>query len=183
MRYPNGVYIAFNLSRSTEDKIKDYCETNLPNMKMTEDLHCTLIFSQKEKDEKIKRAHERIDWKFKKFSKFWENEDSLVIEIDSSDLKKMNEDMTKEHDFISDWDEYNPHITLCDSGRDIDIENLPNIDFDIEMEHQIIEDLDMEDKKSDDDKEDDSEEEDKDEKKDKDKDDDDDETMTIWFVM
>lgn len=142
MNYPHWVYVAFNLSRETEDNIKKYCSENIPNAVMNEDLHCTLIYSKKPKDERIKRVQDRLTWKFKKFSKFWENKDALVMELDSQDLKSMNESMTKEHDFISDYDEYSPHITLTYEWMDIDPELLPPIDFNIDLEHQIIEWLD-----------------------------------------
>jgi len=112
MNYPNGVYIAFNLSRETEENIKKYCEENLPDMEMNEDLHCTLVYSKKPHEPRIKRDHCRCSGKPKKFSIFGEDDKSLVLEIDSEELKKMNHEKMKEHDFVSDFDEYKPHVTF-----------------------------------------------------------------------
>ena len=149
MHYPNGVYIAFNLSRATEDKLNEYMEAHMPGAKKNEDFHSTLIYSKKPHEKRICRCHDRMKWNFKKFSKFWEDKKALVIEMESKDMKDMNHKMMKEHDLTSDYDEYNPHITLTYEGEDIDPEKLPPIDFELEMEHQIVEWIDEEAEKKD----------------------------------
>ena len=142
MNYPNGVYIAFNLSKETEDNIKEYCSQHIPGIEMNEDLHSTLVFSKKAMEKKIDRKPDRAKGKFKQFSKFGKDEESLVIELDSEDMMNLHKWMTSDHDFISDFPDYKPHVSITYKGKDIDIENLPPMDFEFDMEHQVIENID-----------------------------------------
>lgn len=142
MIYPHWVYVATHLSWETEDQIKWYCDKNLPWMKMNEDLHSTLIFSKQPKEEKMKRWQFKWEWKFKKFSKFWDDWASIVIELDSEDMRSYNKQLVSENWFISDFDEYLPHITISYEWQDIEVDNLPPLDIVYKMEHDFIEDID-----------------------------------------
>lgn len=144
MVYPNWVYIAMHLTKDTEDKIKEYISANIPELKMNEDLHSTLAYSKKKREKMINRGNDRMKWKFKKFSKFWEDENSLVIELDSEDMKNRSKKLASDYELISDYDEYSPHITISYEGKEIDIESLPACDIDFEFEHEFIEDIDEE---------------------------------------
>jgi len=183
MNYPNWVYIAMNLSRDTEENIKKYCSEHLPDIEMTDDLHSTVIYSKKPHEKKIKRDQCRCKWNPGKFAKYWDDKESLVIEIDSEDMQSMNNKMMEEHDFVTDYPEYKPHITLTYAWKEIDIDSLPPMEFPIEMEHQVIENLDeeaMTDEKKDDDL---MTDEEMKNKKDEDEDEDEVEKMSEWFVM
>ena len=141
---PNWVYVAVHLSSETEEQVRWYCAENMPGMKINDDLHSTLIFSKKPKEERLKRKQFKWEWKFKKFSKFWDDWASIVIELDSEDMKGYNRELVKENWFISDFDEYLPHISISYEWQDIDIDNLPPLDIVYNLEHDFIEDIDDE---------------------------------------
>ncbi len=145
MVYPHWVYAAVNLSAKTEEDIKNYCKEHLQWIVMNDDLHSTVAFSKKPKEWKIKRANFRWEWKFKRLSKFWEDKQSIVIELDSSDLVEHNKRLTEEHELVSDYDEYKPHITITYEWWDVDVDSLPPLDIIYELEHDYIEDLDDDD--------------------------------------
>jgi len=142
MKYPSWVYVAVHLSDDTENQIKDYCHKNMPWVKMNEDLHSTLIYSKKPREKQLKREQFKWEWKFKKFSKFWDDWWSIVIELDSADMMSHNKKLMEENDFISDYDEYSPHITLSYEWQDVEVDNLPPLEIVYKMEHDFIEDLD-----------------------------------------
>jgi len=141
MTYKDWVYIALHLDSASEKEIIDYISNNIPWLEINEDLHLTLIYSNKPHEKQIKRKKYQCIWKFKKFSKFWDKWESLVIEIESDDLIKKNKELSDEHSFVSDYDEYLPHISISYKWEDIDIDTLPDFNKDIEFKfiHEIIE--------------------------------------------
>lgn len=135
-RYP-GVYMALKLSDYSEQVLKKSCES-LGDL--DENLHCTLIYSDKPFIGKIKVNDYSIIVKPKKFSLFGENNDILVLEVESSELMNRNRELIQQYGFIQDW-EYSPHITLVTNFSG-DIESLELPIFDIVLEKEYLEVLD-----------------------------------------
>lgn len=132
--YP-GVYMALKLSKNSERELKEFCEILDENL--DEDLHCTLIYSDKPFIGKIEVRDYSIIVKPKKFSLFGENNDILVLEVESSELMNRNRELMQRYGFIQDW-EYNPHITLVTNFSG-DIESLELPVFDIVLEKEYLE--------------------------------------------
>ena len=124
VQYPGGVYISVKLSEETEKAVKDYQEKYLKQHKINEELHCTLIYSQKPYVDEIEPASYSATGTFQEFSLFGEKEDTLVVEINSQDLARRNEELVDEHGFISDFGEYKSHVTLSYGVENIDLNSL-----------------------------------------------------------
>ena len=137
--YIDGVYISMRLTEDSENKIKDFQHKYIKD-NINDDLHCTLIYSKKPFKGNIKTNNDNIVTKFKKYSVF--GEDTLVLEIDSSELDARNKELTSKYDFISYFDNYSSHITLSYKCN-IDISKLPDIDFDIELTKETVENLNL----------------------------------------
>lgn len=132
-----GVYMALKLSKYSERELKKFCE--ILDDDLDENLHCTLIYSDKPFIGKIEVKDYSIIVKPKKFSLFGENGDILVLEVESSELMNRNRELMQQYGFIQDW-EYNPHITLVTSFSG-DIESLELPIFDIVLEKEYLEEL------------------------------------------
>lgn len=133
--YP-GVYMALKLSKYSERELKEFCEQF---DELDENLHCTLIYSDKPFIGKIEVKDYSIIVKPKKFSLFGENNDILVLEVESSELMNRNRELMQQYGFIQDW-EYNPHITLVTNFSG-EIESLELPIFDIVLEKEYLESL------------------------------------------
>lgn len=140
MTYPQWVYVAMYLAKETEDEIKKYIEANLQWMENNDDLHITVCYSRKNQMEQIKRKNYRCEWSFKWFDLFWADWKSLVIKIDSPELVKRNKELTDEFELISDYPDYQPHVSISYSFE-WDINALPKIEFPFIFEHEIIENI------------------------------------------
>ena len=139
--YPKGVYIACKLSEVTEASIKEYQEKYLKGQDINEDLHCTLIYSQKPHVDEIEASEYKAVGTFNQFNLFGPDNNVLVLEIQSEDMIRRNEALVDEYGFISDYDEYKPHITLSYEFKG-EINSLPIIDFEIILEKEYIDPLD-----------------------------------------
>ena len=132
--YP-GVYMALKLSKKSERELKEFCE--ILDEDLDENLHCTLIYSDKPFIGKIEVMDYSIIVKPKKFSLFGENNDILVLEVESRMLMNRNRELMQRYGFIQNW-EYNPHITLVTNFSG-DIESLELPIFDIVLEKEYLE--------------------------------------------
>ena len=137
--YENGVYISVSADSKTQQKLKQYC--NAYGIELTDSLHITLIYSQAPLNTQPLLKNYRVNTAVKGFSLFGLKEDVLVIKIDSPKLIGRNAKLIQENGFISDWDEYEPHMTL-QWGYKGDISKLPEIDFPITVELETVENLD-----------------------------------------
>ena len=142
VHFPDGVYISVKLSEETELAVKEYQEKYLKGQKINTDLHCSLIYSKKPQVEEIEPAEYTAVGTFKEFNLFGENKDALVAEINSQDLLKRNEALVQEYKFISEFDDYKPHITLSYSVENLDLNLLPAMDFAFKFQDEAIESLD-----------------------------------------
>lgn len=135
--YP-GVYMALKLSDYSDQALREFQESL--GGELEENLHCTLIYSDKPFNGKIEVKEYSLIVKPKKFSLFGENNDILVLEVESSELMNRNRELMQQYGFIQDWD-YNPHITLVTNFSG-DVESLELPSFDITLEKEYLEALD-----------------------------------------
>ena len=134
----SGVYMALKLSDYSDRALKEFQESQ--GGELEENLHCTLIYSDKPFIGKIEVKEYSLIVKPKKFSLFGENNDILVLEVESRELMKRNRELMQQYGFIQDW-AYNPHITLATNfSGDVDSLVLPS--FDIILENEYLEALD-----------------------------------------
>lgn len=145
--YRNWVYIAMWVTPVTEYRLLKYCRDNLNWLELWEDFHVTLIFSKKQYDWWITvgNSEQTVKTKFKWFSRFWDNNNTLVIELESQELKWRNMELMNKYWFISDFEQYSPHITLTNNGKSIDETKLPEIDFDLILTNEYVEELELDD--------------------------------------
>jgi len=141
--YKKGVYIATDLTKESQNLIKQYQKDNL-NGDLNDELHCTLIYSQKPQQDLIQPKKYTYKAKAIGFSLFGPDKDTLVINLESEDMVKRNNELSKEYGFISDYDEYRPHITLSYKSTGIDLENLPKLNETLYLTNEYIEQLDTE---------------------------------------
>ena len=142
-KYPNGVYISLEMTKETIKKLKMYLKENLPDSKEPKyPYHCTIIYSSNPSNQNISVNPSKIySASFKKFSLFGEDKNILVVEIKSDEIQKLNSELTEKYEFISDFDNYQPHFTIVDGIKDLDISKLPPINFDFHFTNESVEDL------------------------------------------
>jgi len=140
--FPDGVYVSVRPSEETTIAIQKYQEKYLKGQEINQDLHCTIIYSQKPQKEEVQVKEYKAIGTFKEFNLFGPDKNVLVAEINSPDLIRRNKDLVKEYNFISDFDEYKSHITLVYNAKNIDINSLPSMDFAFILENESVEALD-----------------------------------------
>jgi len=142
--YPKGVYIDLKLTESSYNELSKYINdisSKIQNIKPNTDLHCTLIYSKKEHNEEIKPQEYQCTAIPKTLSLFGENKDTLVLELNSDCLKQRNKYLMDKYNFISDFKEYKPHITLAYECSNIDVNGIELPNFIIELENETIQEL------------------------------------------
>jgi 2'-5' RNA ligase len=139
--YKNGVYIALNVeSKSVQQLTKWYNDNVKPVTKQSinKDLHCTLIYSKKPHNGDIKLSNSKTYGvnavSFDQFGSY------LVLKLNGVHLKRLHDKLMKQYNFVFDYEEYTPHITLCEFSGDISGLQVP--EFIIELKEVVIEDLD-----------------------------------------
>ena len=141
--YKEGVYISIGVDKETIDKIHEYMDTHLKELDCNKDeIHTTLIYSDKPYNKEIEPKEYTAKGTPTGFELFGNDKDSLVLLINSPELEERNEELTKQHGFVSDFAEYRPHITFSYSAEGFDISKLPAIDFDITFENETVAQLD-----------------------------------------
>lgn len=140
IKYPDGVYIGVKMTEESAIALSKYMSKYLSgyNKVKPEDMHSTLIYSQKPHVDEIEPKSYQVTTTFLRFSKFGKDGESLVIELYSPELIRRNEELVREHKFISDFDEYKPHVTLIYDAQDIDINSIPPIDFVLNFEKEYV---------------------------------------------
>ena len=110
-----GVFIGIKLSEKSLDDIEQFIkDQHVPNPVARDDIHITMIYSKKsfpmdewEQPKQIKEYAKPI-----KFDFFGEDKTCLVVLLDSPFLIDRNAQIVKQYGAISDYDEYQPHVTL-----------------------------------------------------------------------
>ena len=141
IHFPNGVYIAVTPDEATINAIKEYQKKYLKQHKINEELHCTLIYSQKPHVDEIESNSYQATATFNQFELFGPKSNILVIELISKELEARNNKLVQEHGFISDYNEYKPHITLAYDVEGLDLNSLPPIEFSMTLQDEYVEPL------------------------------------------
>lgn len=140
--YKGGVYVAVLPDEKTTEALQKYQEQNLQNVNVNTELHTTLIYSAKPQKEKVICSDTIHEAKFNGFDLFGDDKDILVMKLKCKSLLDRNEELTYDYGFISDYESYNPHITLAYGVKDVNLENLPKFDRTIVLLNEYAEDLD-----------------------------------------
>jgi len=94
------------------------------------DFHSTVIFSTSRHDFDNETVPTDITATATGFALFGENQDILVLEIESEDLVAVRDYYVSTYDMTDEWPDYKPHITVCYQYKgelpDVD---LPDIDL------------------------------------------------------
>jgi len=135
--------MSLKLVNGSEEVFKEYCETYLPDLKHTPDPHLTLIYSKKPFDGEIKTEDYIASGIVKGYNVFGQTgERALVAEIGSEDIVERNRVLVEKYGFISDFDEFKPHITLAyDIPEDFDFSDLPEFPEPLYFGNETVEDL------------------------------------------
>lgn len=142
-KYEDGVYISVNLSPSSTVELNAYMQENLSTFKINKSLHCTLIYSQKPLKNEVQIEEYDAFGTFKGFSLFGPDKNILVLELDCDTLVERNKELVQKYNFISDFDEYKPHVTLAyEITKDFNLDVLPEIGFEVQFCCETIEPLD-----------------------------------------
>ena len=141
--FKEGVYISIDLDKESNRVFKDIQKTFKSFTELEEELHCTIIYSKKPCICEVQTLEKdaTITAKFKGYSLFGSENDILVAEIESKELRERYEYLMTKHDFISDYREYKPHITLAFNYKD-KLDDLPTINTDIILKNEVVKEMD-----------------------------------------
>lgn len=146
MNYPTGVYVAVLPDEETNKSINNFQNELkkgvLKDVEMNNEIHTTLIYSNKPLKHKINHSTAEHKASFDGYELFGEDKDVLVMKLKSDSLHKRNKELTDEYGFISDYDSYNPHITLSYGAKGVDLSKLPDYNGSIILHNEYSEDLD-----------------------------------------
>ena len=115
MNDESGIYIAVKYNRFSVNKIKQLAEKyQVPNVIPLDKFHTTLIYSTKgaenvetfEDMEYVVLPNQLDIWTSKS------GEKCLVLKVDCTQLVRRNKELMEKYQFVSDYPEYNPHITI-----------------------------------------------------------------------
>jgi len=138
--YKKGVYISLKVSEESKKEINKWQEKYLKGTEYNKnDLHLTLIYSKKEHKERIETSSYKIPVIVTEYDIYGEEgNECLVAKVKSEELLFKNSELVNKYGFISDFPNYEPHITLSYNMNNIQINSLPIIDFVIELEEETI---------------------------------------------
>jgi 2'-5' RNA ligase len=140
--YPNGVYMAVLPDSISNDALGTYRTKYLKHLDekdFEQNLHCTLIYSAKPHVDPIDPTSYKISAQPSGFELFGPNKDILVLTLHSVSLKEKHEALMEEYNFMYDFDEYTPHITLAVNAKGTDLNSLPLPDFEIVLGEEYVE--------------------------------------------
>lgn len=146
-----GTYVAVKYNPYSLTKLIEVAhEYNVPNVISLDDMHTTLIYSTKGAD--TVEVHDKINYIGipNKFN-IWESQNGskcLVLILNCNALVERNTELMNKYDFVSDYPEYTPHITLSyDVGNWGNLEKLNEkiiknkIYYMVVTTHEYVEDL------------------------------------------
>lgn len=134
MKSRTGAFISAELSNETQNRIGQH----FGECRINNDLHCTIIFDAEFKENLILESRINISCTFKKFSLFGTKKDTLVIELNSRELKARNKELTKINNFKKSRLIYKPHISLGKVDKNIDLSKLKDINFNLNFTEEKI---------------------------------------------
>jgi len=136
--YKDGVYISLKLADKSKKYFNSYLKKYLSDYTIVTEPHLTLIFSKKPFEGDIKTKDYVVKGSVKQFNLF---DNILVAEIDSGIIKKRNKELTKKYNFVSDFKDYKPHISLAYNFTG-DLNDLPPME-DLYFDSETVEELDL----------------------------------------
>lgn len=141
MKTNKWVYIELWLTEESKKRVMQYMKNN--NIKSpNKDLHVTLIYSESPFDWEIETKNTSHRTKIKKFSSFWDDGESLVMELDSDSLVKRNKELVDRYWFKSSYSKYKPHITLSYDAKWFNLWSLKWPNFSVDLVWEKVEEID-----------------------------------------
>jgi len=124
-----GLYVAVKPDQESIEKIFEWCESSGISMMDSSELHCTLAHSETYDDVEINN-----DSTYKatplKLDLFGEDENTLVLVLDSDDLSDRHNFLHDNYNLKYDFETYIPHISITynsNLSRE-DLDSLPSVD-------------------------------------------------------
>lgn len=139
-----GTYVGVRFSPETVAALTEFQKANdIPNPLSAENFHTTVIYSREPIAWEARDDLGDEDCATKGWEVFVTKDKSrcLVLLLDSLYLQSRF-DVGIERGATHDFPDYKPHITLSYDIGTFDIKKLPEADFDIELSHEYVEDLD-----------------------------------------
>ena len=144
-----GVYIELECTEDTKKRLHQYVTKYIDKNSNYNDFHLTLIYSKKKFSGNIEYTIgmnlKKVFAKPVEFVKFENEKDDIyavALKLKCSICEIAHKELMKKYDFVYDYDEYIPHITLSYKGKDVDISKLPVPDIFIKFDKLNVEPLD-----------------------------------------
>lgn len=145
-RAPIGTYVGVRFTDETIEKLADYQHRHkIPNPLDQEEFHTTVVYSRKPINWRPETG--LLDSATVKKIEAWNTRDGLrcVVLLLDCDYLKERFDLAMDRGATYDFPDYKPHITLSyDVGDDFNPDDLPVPDFEIELDHEYVEELNLE---------------------------------------
>lgn len=144
--YPGGVYIAVLPDEESNAQIKEFQENEVLKLGITDlnsELHSTIIYSAKPHKQNVQTSPDVHVAQCLGYELFGDESNILVMKLSCPSLSKRFDDLTDQYGFVSDYDEYRPHITLAYDVKDVDISKLPLYNKTIILKNEYSEGLDV----------------------------------------
>lgn len=146
MQKETGLYVAANYDTATRKAISRYCkDNNIPNPVNEASLHTTIVYSKDPIEFEVNHTVNSVISRTGTFIDCWRTSEGqcLVLRLFSTYLHdRFNESIRAGASY--DYPDYKPHITLSYDIGDWDFTQLPHIDFDLVIECEYSEPLDLE---------------------------------------
>lgn len=123
LRQKEKKYIAVNYDDETQKKMREFCDEHGFDISIKYDgekqdpdkfiFHSTIWYTESEHGFNNGTKERQIEATPKSFALFGENEDILVIEVESDELTKLHEHLKKRYSMEGKWPDYKPHVTIC----------------------------------------------------------------------
>ena len=112
-----GIFIAYSLDGRSTEAIQNFCEDyEIPNCLEQEDFHVTLISSEIYDEDFVPDGILNTPLTVYNFKlEEWQSEDNkkiLVARFESEDLQAIHNDILREYEVESKYDEFLPHFTI-----------------------------------------------------------------------
>ncbi len=145
LKHQAGTYSCVKPSADTVNRLQEYINQNLSgvvDIQPAHELHCTVVYSTTPAPlVEVLEPELPIQVTAKQFSLFGEENDVLVLEIESPELVQLF-NQSSDLGATSDWPNYKPHITLASNATGIDLTELPAIEFDLIFDQYFVDALD-----------------------------------------
>ena len=113
---PPGTYAAVRFDAESKKRVTDFAKSIGVECLPMEDMHCTIIYSTKG-DPSFKargKLDKPMEMKGKSLTVFNQRngKKALVLLLDCPEIEARHEELMSTHDFVYDFPQYQPHISL-----------------------------------------------------------------------